>query len=238
MKIKRKFREIVPSHNNTHESLRLGIILAAVGGFLEAYTYIGRGGVFANAESGNIVLIAIGLAQKNYKMSILAFIQVIAFILGALANETIRQRERENGIHPNRYSKIVLLVEAIILFIVGLIPETVPHSSVTSIIAFISGMQISAFKTLVDSPYSTTICTGNLRSASEAFLKAIKYKDKLNRARGIRYSIVIIFFALGAALGGILTEEIGVKSIFAASFLLLAALVIFYLDNKESKDEI
>ena len=36
MKINKKFREVVPKHFNTHESLRLGIILAAVGGFLES----------------------------------------------------------------------------------------------------------------------------------------------------------------------------------------------------------
>ncbi|NLL30222.1 MAG: DUF1275 domain-containing protein [Clostridiales bacterium] len=237
MKINKKFREVVPKHFNTHESLRLGIILAAVGGFLESYTFIGRGGVFANAESGNIVLVAIGLAKKDYKISALALIQIIAFILGTLVNESIRQREEEKGIDPNRYSKIILIIEALILFIVGLIPETAPNSLVTSIIAFISAMQMSAFKTLVDSPYSTTICTGNLRTASESFLKAIRYKDEVNRTRTIRYFIIIIFFAMGAALGGILTKELGVKSIFAASGLLLLALVIFYYDNFKCKYE-
>ena len=98
-------------------------------------------------------------------------------------------------------------------------------------------MQMSAFKTLVDSPYSTTICTGNLRTASESFLKAIRYKDEVNRTRTIRYFIIIIFFAMGAALGGILTKELGVKSIFAASGLLLLALVIFYYDNFKCKYE-
>ena len=38
------------------ESLLLGAILATVGGFLDAHTYICRGKVFANAETGNIVL--------------------------------------------------------------------------------------------------------------------------------------------------------------------------------------
>ena len=147
MKINKKFREVVPKHFNTHESLRLGIILAAVGGFLESYTFIGRGGVFANAESGNIVLVAIGLVKKDYKISALALIQIIAFILGTLVNESIRQ-ERGKGIDPNRYSKIILIIEALILFIVGLIPETAPNSLVTSIIAFISAVQMSALKLL------------------------------------------------------------------------------------------
>ena len=38
------------------DSFRIGAILAAVGGFLDAYTYLARGQVFANAQTGNIVL--------------------------------------------------------------------------------------------------------------------------------------------------------------------------------------
>ena len=47
------------------ESFLLGAILALAGGFLDAYTYIGRGGVFANAETGNIVLMGLELADGN-----------------------------------------------------------------------------------------------------------------------------------------------------------------------------
>ena len=42
-----------------------GIILSVVGGFLDAYTYIARGGVFANAQTGNIVLFGIECAHKE-----------------------------------------------------------------------------------------------------------------------------------------------------------------------------
>ena len=55
------FRNKVPSHKITSESLRLGMILAIIGGFLDAYTFISRGGVFANAETGNMVLLALGI---------------------------------------------------------------------------------------------------------------------------------------------------------------------------------
>ncbi len=47
-----------------HETLPIGILLTAVGGFLEAYTYLLRGGVFCNAQTGNIVLLALALAKK------------------------------------------------------------------------------------------------------------------------------------------------------------------------------
>ena len=49
------------------ESLLLGAILATVGGFLDAHTYICRGKVFANAETGNIVLMGAKLAEGDFK---------------------------------------------------------------------------------------------------------------------------------------------------------------------------
>ena len=47
------------------ETFRLGALLAMVGGFLDAYSYVTRGQVFATAETGNIVLMGLNLAQGN-----------------------------------------------------------------------------------------------------------------------------------------------------------------------------
>ena len=49
------------------EMLLTGILLTAVGGFLDAYTYLVRGGVFANGQTGNLVLLGIRLANRNFR---------------------------------------------------------------------------------------------------------------------------------------------------------------------------
>ena len=48
------------------ETLRLGIILALSGGFMDAYSYLERGNVFANAQTGNLLLFGVNLAEGNY----------------------------------------------------------------------------------------------------------------------------------------------------------------------------
>jgi uncharacterized protein DUF1275 len=48
----------MPTIRTRPETLPTGLLLAGAGGFLDAYTFIGRGGVFANAQTGNIVLLA------------------------------------------------------------------------------------------------------------------------------------------------------------------------------------
>ena len=51
------------THRQMSESFRLGAVLALTGGFLDAYTYLIRGGVFANAQTGNIVLLGVRLMR-------------------------------------------------------------------------------------------------------------------------------------------------------------------------------
>ncbi len=230
-RIIRRFREKVPSHNRTSESLRLGVILAVVGGFLDAYTFICRGGVFANAETGNIVLLALGLTNKNYKSALMAGVQILFFILGVLVTEEIREHSIKKYNDSIRAEKLILIIEAIVLFIIGFIPNNVPNIFITSTIAFISSIQISSFRRLVDSPYSTTMCTGNLRTASQSAYLAIKKKNKEAETRAIRYFIIILSFLVGASLGGVLTLNFGVKSIWLCSILLIISKFIFSIDE-------
>lgn len=45
------------------ESIGLGLLLALAGGFMDAYSYIERGQVFANAQTGNILLFGINISR-------------------------------------------------------------------------------------------------------------------------------------------------------------------------------
>ena len=47
------------------ETFALGALLAAAGGFLDAYTYLLRGGVFANAQTGNHAAVNAEAALMN-----------------------------------------------------------------------------------------------------------------------------------------------------------------------------
>lgn len=47
------------------ESVRLGILLALSGGLMDAYSYIVRDRVFANAQTGNMLLFGVNLSEGN-----------------------------------------------------------------------------------------------------------------------------------------------------------------------------
>ena len=50
------------------ESFRIGALLAIIGGFFDAYSYLCRGGVFANAQTGNIVLLGVNIANGKINL--------------------------------------------------------------------------------------------------------------------------------------------------------------------------
>lgn len=61
------------------ESIKLGVILAIAGGFMDAYSYMCRGKVFANAQTGNILLLGINISERNWHMALHYLVPVLAF---------------------------------------------------------------------------------------------------------------------------------------------------------------
>mgnify|MGYP000122724758 CR=1 FL=1 len=55
------------------ESFLLAALLAIVGGFLDAYSYLLRGHVFANAQTGNIVLFGVYLQKGDVEENLILF---------------------------------------------------------------------------------------------------------------------------------------------------------------------
>lgn len=219
----------------TAESVQLGIILAIVGGFLDAYTFISRGGVFANAQTGNIVLVGVELAKGNVEQAIMALLPIIAFVIGVVVAEGIKEIPIPSKSAEINGERTILIIEIIVLFIIGFIPSNVQDIFVTVTISFVSSVQISSFRKLIDSPYSTTMCTGNLRSACQAAYIALKNKDIKAKIKAMRYIIIIGSFIIGASFGGVLTLKVGVKSIWFSVFALILGVILFSIDECRNK---
>ncbi|MBU3188029.1 DUF1275 domain-containing protein [Clostridium bowmanii] len=219
------------SQHKIHESFRFGILLAIVGGFLDSYTYIGRGGVFANAQTGNIVLVAI-YASKGELMHALAHIPpIFAFIIGIITTQSIQ--DNSSCLFILSWQRAVLIFEIIVFFIIGFIPNTIPNIIVTVTVSFMASVQVASFPKLVDSAYSSTMSTGNLRSASKAAYIAFVKKDRVSAIRSIRLFTIVISFLFGAFLGGLLTLNFGVKAIWGAVIVLVFALILFSIYERE-----
>jgi len=217
-------------YQNTSESLRLGLLLALAGGYLDAFTFIGRGGVFANAQTGNIVLLGIYAAQGRWMQAILVVPPIVAFVLGVVVAESLKNFASKGVIRD--WAQGVLLLEILVLIVVGFIPSSVPDLYVTVTISFIASVQVSSFRKLIDEPYSSTMCTGNLRSASKALFEAVTKHDRTAARRSGRFFAIILAFLCGAVLGGVLTVRFSERSVWAAVIILLVSFGMLFAGGR------
>lgn len=207
----------------------LAIFLTLAGGFQDAYSYNCRGRVFANAQTGNIVLLGQNLAQGHWGAAFRYFIPLCAFLLGVYITERVHHRFRTNEkIH---WRQVILLIESLLLVITGFLPQTL-NISANALMSFACAMQVNSFRKFHGLPCATTMCIGNIRSATEMLCRYHITKDKSLRRKSIHYYFVILIFAIGATAGALITSVLGSPAIWTAACLLLAGFVLMFMKEQ------
>ena len=212
------------------DSLQLGIILAISGGFMDAYSYVCRGKVFANAQTGNVLLCGVNLSEGNWQLALKYLCPIIAFVLGlALTNTVQLHLKDKKAIH---WRQVTILFEAFVLFLVGFMPQSV-NLLANSITSFACGIQVESFRKINGNGIATTMCIGNLRSATQSICEFLYSKEKKAAFRGILYFTIIGFFVIGAILGNVSVKLLQEKAIIISSLFLLIGFVMMFFNEEE-----
>jgi uncharacterized membrane protein YoaK (UPF0700 family) len=211
-------------------SVELGVLLAVVGGFLDAYSVISLGGVFANAQTGNVVLLGVGAARGDWGVAARHFPPIVAFVIGVAVAETLRRPRVVAVIRRPTWAALVL--EILVLTVVGFLPGGVPDIVKVVVIAFVASVQVSTFRILITWSYNTTMMTGNLRSVSQALYLAIADRDPDSARKARNFAAISLSFVAGGLIGGWLTLHVGAHAIWVAAGVLVVALGLFVLDER------
>lgn len=217
------FSRSVPSK----ETLTVGLLLALAGGALDAYTFIFRGGVFANAQTGNIALLGISVAGRNWLAIAHNLVPVAAYFAGVFLTEVFKRKFSRKGFF--RWEYIILLCEIVILFILGFVPSSASPMLCTVPISFVCSLQTNSFRKLRGSAYATTMCTGNLRSAAEYLHLWLAQGNKRAKGTCARYFLIIAAFSCGALIGAVCVYGFGQYSVWICCAILVSAFGISML---------
>lgn len=210
------------------DSFLIGILLALVGGFLDAYTYISRDHVFANAQTGNMVLLGINFTQGNFIEALYYLVPILSFFTGIILAEVIKNRFKEHDVF--HWRQIVILIEFFIITFVGFIPRH-GDMAANALVSFVCSLQVESFRKFKGNPYATTMCTGNLRSATEHLYLYHKTGDSKSLYNSLQYFGIIGFFITGAVIGTFLTDLLYIKAIFFCSAMLLLIWAMMFIKN-------
>lgn len=211
------------------ESLELGALLALAGGFMDVYSYMGRDGVFANAQTGNILLVGVNLSVGNFALAGRYFFPVVSFALGIMLADLIHERF-SSLIH---WRQVTVFLEALILLGVSFMPSA-QNLAANCLTSFACGMQVESFRKIHGKGIATTMCIGNLRSALQNVDDYIVTHNRGFLENGILYFGVILTFVCGAVLGNWSVERFGLHAIALASVLLLGAFLLMFVDREKT----
>lgn len=209
--------------------------LALSGGMQDAYSYCVRGGVFANAQTGNIVLMSKAVFESDLQSALRYLIPILVFGCGIVAAEQISARFKEcDVIH---WRQFIIVIEIVLLLLVGFIPKGEGYDyTANALTSFSCAMQVQAFRKVNGYAYASTMCTGNFRSAMEALSEFLRTGDRNSVSRMQHYFVVIFFFALGAGVGSLLSRLWGIGTIWICCILLSISFCLMFKESVSIKN--
>ena len=221
-------------HGQMSESFLTAVFLSLSGGLQDAYTYLFRGKVFANAQTGNIVLLSANLMDGNWERVLHYLVPLCAFALGVLAAE--KMREHFQAMQRLHWRQLVVLCEIVMLFVVGFFPQEW-NLMANALVSFACAMQVQSFRKVNGFSYASTMCIGNLRSGTENLHHYLHTKERKFLDSSLLYYGIIICFIIGAVIGNAVVRILHEKAILGCSFLLFVTFLIMFIDREKELRE-
>ena len=208
------------------EAFCTAMFLSVSGGLQDVYTYLYRGKVFANAQTGNIVLCSVKLVEGDWSAVLHYLVPLCFFALGVFTAELLRQKfQQMQRLH---WRQLVVLCEIVMLFVVGFFPQEW-NLVANALVSLACAMQVQAFRKVNGYAFASTMCIGNLRSGMDALVAFGHTRDKQLLWKSLHYFAIIFIFALGAGVGAQCITLFGAKTIWLSCALLAVSLCFMFI---------
>ena len=215
------------------EAFCTAMFLSLSGGLQDVYTYLFRGKVFANAQTGNIVLMSVKLVEGDWSAVLHYLVPLCFFALGVFTAELLRQKfQQMQRLH---WRQLVVLCEIVMLFVVGFFPQEW-NLMANALVSFACAMQVQTFRKVNGYAFASTMCIGNMRSGMDSLCSWVLNRNPAALKKSLYYWGIILLFALGAGLGSLALDLCGAKAIWLSCLLLAVSFCLMFL--KEDVEEI
>lgn len=200
------------------DSLFIGIILFFIGGFQNVYTYLNCGKIFANLQTGNMMWMAVALAEKDILGAARYLIPLGSFCLGCVIGALVDTKCKYN--FKMHWRTIVLIIKMIITIIASLL---------AALITFNSALSLQGFKNVCNRSLPAMMMIGNLRKAVDHLTKYSINHDKEDLKEGMLIWMLLFTFIFGDYISAILSDYFMNNTILFIVPLYL--MMVIYLQN-------
>lgn len=189
--------------------------LIVIAGVFGAYTFLLRGNVFCNGQTGNVVLMGMALGAGKWSEALYYLIPISAYLMGAFVSELLPKPIKQWL--PIRWDTLLIAIEMIVVLILGFIPESAPVQISQVAVNFIASMQYNTFRQAEGVPMATTFATNHIRQIGVGLAKEVQHihtKNKSHRPKLLQHFEMLIYFIAGSAVGTILCNLLVGKAIW------------------------
>ncbi|MDA3733008.1 YoaK family protein [Niameybacter massiliensis] len=212
------------------ESFSIAMLLALVGGYLDIYSYLARGKVFANTQTGNLVLLGYNIAQGNLEKILYYILPISSFVGGIWLAKIIEYKMKEGKYFD--WLHFLLGIEIVVLFIVMFIPEGKLNVIANIMVSFVCALQVQGFRKVNGNSYSTVMFTGNLKNVAERFSHYSITKESDALENGMIYLGITLMFVIGGWLGALITMEYEAKAVGLVNIVLGLVFILLYIEKR------
>ena len=213
----------IEKHNKLHQEFYLTCekyyifeLLTVAAGMMGLYTYNLRGGVFSNAQTGNIVKMSVAFGEGNFSQGFYYFIPFTAYILGTILSEILPEKVRQS--HFVRWDTLLVGIEILVLFFIGFIPFSWPDQISQVLINFLCAMQFNTFRQAEGVPMATTFVTNHVRQIGISLARMIKHHEQEAEARqkASKHAKLILAFFFGGVFMTFISDYFHEEAIWFA----------------------
>ncbi len=186
-------------------AVTVACLLSLSGGFLDAFTYVAHGKVFANAMTGNIILLGVSATAGDWRQAFNHVPPLVAFLLGVWAAQALRLPR----VDPRWPALLSLMLEIVVLAAIAFLPRSFPDIWIVLSVAFTAAVQNSSFTKVRGWAYNSVVTTGNLRRFAETlFAGTIPRRNEVMREPTGLFGAICLSFLIGALAGGLATARL------------------------------
>ena len=209
--------------------------LIFAGGVFGGYTFVPRGGVFSNAQTANLVMLAVHLGQGDINGALYYFFPFLAYLGGIMLSELLAFSIKP--LHLMRWDTLLVGIEAVVTIILGFVPASAPDQISQISLNFLAAMQFNTFRQAEGVGMATTFITNHVRQMGSHLVQFIHHGKHANFDRFRRHGFMLLSFVAGAAVCSFLCKAAGDYAIWAASAMeIFVFFRLFYADRTYEKE--
>jgi uncharacterized membrane protein YoaK (UPF0700 family) len=197
-------------------------LLATSSGLLDAVVYTQHGQVFANAMTGNLVLLGVSFLSPDHTQIIRHLVPLLGFTAGVVFGKYLLRRHRSVSV------SVALLLQMIVLCVAGFFAQNIPTYSLVAALSITGAIIITVIRRTGDVAFNITFMTGNLRAVIEGAYDAVFPPPIPAPSRtGVRQFFIVgltcFGFLVGAVIGALSAQIVHERSFWISALFLLAA---------------